>query len=287
MNDNEPEPSLPEPTASEPTAPPVRESTVAPPSQGPEPAATPPEVIPPIPTPTRHTIALSPPPVTPRKRTGLKVFLWLLLTALLGAGVYAGMEYWKWRQEWVRLVEPQPGLPPTGGKKFTIRLDLPVTVMRQNDPRWGSDPLASVPGDTLGAHGCAVASAAMVMHYYGIDTDPQRLNDFLKLHDGYTPQGWLKWECAAETSAAKDISLAYEDNPSYQLIDNNLVQKNPVIARIRFSNGTTHFVVICGKDGYDYLIKDPGAKANRGTYPLKEFGSNIEAIRFYKKLLTK
>ena len=74
----------------------------------------------------------------------------------------------------------------------------------------------------------------------------------------------------------------YEDLPCYYLIDRNLLDRNPVIARLRYRNGITHFVVICGKEGFDYLIRDPGRGGEKGVYPLKEFGSAIEAIRFYR-----
>ncbi len=60
---------------------------------------------------------------------------------------------------------------------------------------------------------------------------------------------------------------------------------NPVIVRVRFRSGITHFVVIAGKDGFDYLIRDPGSGATKGYYPLRELGSDIEALRFYERLL--
>ena len=44
----------------------------------------------------------------------------------------------------------------------------------------GDDPLGGVEANgTLGGEGCAVASAAMVFKFYGIDVDPQQLNWFL------------------------------------------------------------------------------------------------------------
>ena len=59
---------------------------------------------------------------------------------------------------------------------------------------------------------------------------------------------------------------------------------NPVIVRLRLPSGITHFVVIAGKKGFDYLTRDPGAGAAKGLYPLREFGSKIEALRFYERL---
>jgi hypothetical protein len=57
-----------------------------------------------------------------------------------------------------------------------------------------------------------------------------------------------------------------------------------VIVRVRYGSGITHFVVIAGKDGFDYLVRDPGAGAAKGYYPLRELGSDIEALRFYEQL---
>jgi hypothetical protein len=40
--------------------------------------------------------------------------------------------------------------------------------------------------------------------------------------------------------------------------------------------------VIAGKEGFDYLVRDPGAGSAKGLYPLRELGSDIEALRFYQ-----
>lgn len=174
-------------------------------------------------------------------------------------------------------------LEPAGGRYFFRRLELPVPLFRQNDPRWGRDWLGPTE-QTLGAHGSAVTSAAMVLATYGVDTDPRRLNRFLNSHGGYTPHGWIKWETAAALAPDR-AEHVYEDLPTYYLIDSNLADGNPVIVRLRLpASGLTHYVVIAGKEGYDYLVRDPGAGASRGLYPLREIGSKIEALRFYRKL---
>ena len=201
----------------------------------------------------------------------------LVLLALLALAAVAA---W-WTAEWMAR---QP-VEATGGLYFSGRVELYVPQFFQADPRWSKDPLGSTPG-TLGEEGCAVAAAAMTLAGYGIDVDPGRLNSFLtKLPGGYTPQGWIYWEKAAEFDPGFTGRLLphYEDLPSFFLIDWNLLNKNPVIARLRYPGGVTHFVVICGKEGSDYLIRDPGRGGARGVYPLKEFGSRIEAIRFYRK----
>ena len=98
-----------------------------------------------------------------------------------------------------------------------------------------------------------------------------------------TEQGWLYWDRAA-WFAPDRVRHVYEDLPSYQLIDSNIAHGNPVIVRVRSGSGITHFVVIAGKDGFDYLVRDPGAGSAKGLYPLRELGSDIEALRFYQPI---
>ena len=202
-----------------------------------------------------------------------RLFLILLLFALAAVtGVYID---WVWKRP----------LSPRGGRYYLQRLELPVSSFRQGDEKWHEDALGGVPENgTLGSAGCAVAAAAMVFQSYGIDTDPQQLNWFLTAVGGYTERGWLYWERAAWLAPDR-VRHVYEDLASYQLIDSNLSRGNPVIVRIRFSNGVTHFVVIAGKQGFDYLVRDPGAGAVKGYYPLRELGSKIEVLRFYEPLL--
>ena len=173
-------------------------------------------------------------------------------------------------------------IPSAGGLYFFSKLILSVPRFAQDDPRWADDELGPAPS-TMGEEGCAVSSAAMVLAFYGQDIDPGRLNAFLSDSGGYTPQGWLYWEKAADYHPGL-ARHAYEDLPSYFLIDSNLERGNPVIVRIHLPNGVTHFVVIAGKDGFDYLIQDPASGGVNGVYPLRKLAPEIEALRFYEKL---
>src|SRR5437879_958783 len=126
----------------------------------------------------------------------------------------------------------------------------------------------------------------MLFKFYCVQTDPQELNWFLTSVDGYTESGWIYWDRAA-WFAADRVRHAYEDLASYQLIDSNISRGNPVIVRVRLPGGVTHFVVIAGKDGFDYLVRDPGAGAAKGFYSLRELGSDIEALRFYERIVSR
>ena len=199
----------------------------------------------------------------------------MAIIAAILAGVASWGAYWTIKRP----------LGPRGGIYVPGEIDVAGPHFLQSDPRWGSDLLGPTDGP-LSSVGCAVASAAMVLAGYGTDTDPGKLNAFLTSRPGgYTPEGWLYWEKAAECDPALAPKLLphYEDQPSYFLIDENILRGNPVIVRLRYANGTTHFMVVCGKRGFDYLVHDPGPGGQRGIYPLREFGAPIEAIRFYRK----
>ena len=193
----------------------------------------------------------------------------LALALLLYLGIGG---FWSWRHV----------ISSSGGRYFVQRIEIPVPAFRQDDPRWSLQLLGPTI-DTVGEQGCALTSAAMVLSFYGVDTDPQRLNDFLNTNGGYTPNGWLYWEKAAAIAPGR-VEKAYEDLPSYALIDENLLAGNPVIVRLTLRNGTTHFVVVVGKQGWDYLTRDPARPAEWGVYPLRELTPRIEALRFYREL---
>ncbi len=184
-----------------------------------------------------------------------------------------------WTHGWMAKHSP---LEPRGGLWFPRAVLNDVPHFAQADPRWSSQKLGATPA-SLGAEGCAVTSAAMVLASYGADLDPGRLNTFLQRNGGYTERGWLYWEKASAHPPAV-AEHAYEDDASHFLIDWNLLRGNPVIVRLRYPDGITHFVVIVGKNGFEYLIRDPGAGYQFGLYQLSSFGSPIEALRFYRKL---
>ena len=218
-----------------------------------------------------------PTPPRPVAKKSLKVTFAVIALTMVGSIAFGWLRWKKWDAEWRELAPCEA----SGGLYQQPRLELKVPIFRQSDARWSKDKLGKTE-NSLGAEGCAVASAAMVMASYGFDTDPARLNQYLTEHEGYVGNGWIVWEKAAELSEGK-IEKAYEALPSYMLIDLNLRAGNPVIAKLTSADGT-HFVVICGKEGYDYLTCDPGTAEGRGVYPLKEYGSKIEGIRFYRRV---
>jgi hypothetical protein len=170
-------------------------------------------------------------------------------------------------------------IPSSGGRYFDRRVEIPVPAFAQDDPRWSNVRLGPS-SDTLGDEGCAVTSAAMVIAFYGIKTDPLQLNNFLTRAGGLSDDGLIEWSRVPAIAPAY-LKLSYNGNASYELIDTNLLERNPVIAFIRLPDGGYHFVVIVGKEGHNYLIRDPAASPVRRPYPLSELTDRIQGVCFF------
>jgi len=185
---------------------------------------------------------------------------------------------------WIREWTAKHPLPMSGGLYFPVAVEIPGPHFLQSDPLWGADSLGGT-ADSLAEVGCAVASAAMALASRGVDTDPGSLNAFLRNKEsGYTPEGWIYWEKAVEVDPKRigELLPHYEDAPSHFLVDWNLLRGNPVIARLRYPDGMTHFVLICGKQGFEYLVRDPGEGGRAGITLLSGFPAPLEALRFYR-----
>jgi hypothetical protein len=168
----------------------------------------------------------------------------------------------------------------TGGQYFQHRVEISVPAFAQDDPRW-SDIRLGGSTDTLGDEGCAITSAAMVVAFYGVKTDPHQLNDFLTRTGGLNNEGLIDWD-SVPSVAPDRFELAYNGSPSYALIDKSLQAGNPVIVLIPLWKGAYHFVVIVGKEGRDYLIRDPAASER--PYPLRALAGRIGGLCIFRSI---
>jgi hypothetical protein len=92
---------------------------------------------------------------------------WLFISFLVVVLIAALVVHvdWTWKRK----------LSPRGGRYFFHRVALAVPSFRQGDEKWSDDPLGGIEDNgTIGGEGCAVASAAMVFKFYGVETDPQQ-----------------------------------------------------------------------------------------------------------------
>jgi hypothetical protein len=154
-------------------------------------------------------------------------------------------------------------------------------VFLQTDSRWSTDEIGGS-RETLRSVGCTICSVSMALAHHGIDLPPNQLNEKLKAKEGYTEQGWLKWNKIAELTDKK-IRIDIPEKLTHETIDKALQAKQPVIAKVFLNRIITHWVLIVGKSGQEYLIKDPLGDG-KSLDTLSKFGSDIYAIRIVTKV---
>jgi len=136
------------------------------------------------------------------------------------------------------------------------RLDVPF--FRQIWEPWGKETLGSS-GDTIENIGCALTALSMVFKYYGVDTDPEKLNKWLQDNNGYLGGSSLIWSKAAQMAGNRvnyKGMVNYSDTADMDYINSLLDSGYPVIVRMNVQN-SSHFVVLTGRSGSTYYINDP------------------------------
>jgi hypothetical protein len=124
----------------------------------------------------------------------------------------------------------------------------------------------------------------MALDHFGIHYPPNSLNDQLKAHGGYTWRGLLKWQ-AISTITRNRITVETIGKPSHADIDSALLSKNPVAAKLFINGNIPHWVLIVGKQGTDYLMRDPLGDG-RSLEPVSKYESDIFGVRIIKLATT-
>ncbi len=146
------------------------------------------------------------------------------------------------------------GIAPLGGASFKLTRD--GAVFAQRDARWRSDEMG-MSGGKVGDYGCTLSAVAMAAVNLGEATDPGALNTYLSRHDGYTASGLLIWDGVRRASAGR-LATDFHDTPSAAAIDQCLrEQRGFPIVQFMISPRVAHWVVIVGKDGTRWQIRDP------------------------------
>jgi hypothetical protein len=176
-----------------------------------------------------------------------------------------------------------PSIQAVGGECLHMRLpEIPHTFC-QTDPRWAEVELGTS-GCKLGSHGCLVCSTAMAATSLGVRLSPSELNERLKQHDGFQPQGWLIWNAVSRVTEGR-LTADYHTRPRHEWIDSALkAGAFPVIAH-PLPNGTRHWVLVVGKEGFDYLVRDPLTHEPKKPVKLSTLTDRIQAVRVIKKAL--
>lgn len=133
---------------------------------------------------------------------------------------------------------------------------ISVPVIGQQAGAWAGTPLGTSATDTIGSAGCAVTSVAMMLRYYGVNTDPAAFNAWLTANGGYAFDDQLIWSAVTSYSGGR-VAFSAWTGPDLGLIQNELDSDRPVVAEVRL-NGNQHFVLITGYSAQGGLvINDP------------------------------
>lgn len=181
---------------------------------------------------------------------------------------------------WTRLRPADIALSTVGGRPFAEPVLIPAPFYRQTDRRW-ADEVIGGSGERFAHVGCTVSCVAMAFGALGIEADPLALNDFLKENGGYTARGYLIW-AASERYTEGKAELTSIGPASYEILDQNLEAGNPGIVKVTLPSGIPHWVLVVGKDGYEYLAHDP-LDRTESPRPLSEVAPMMRRLRVFSR----
>jgi len=136
---------------------------------------------------------------------------------------------------------------------------LKVEPFSQKDPRWANIQLGTSTS-TIGGYGCLITCASMMLKYLGFDTDPARLNTWLKNNAGYASVNLFVWDSLERLYPRLKFTNRYV-GAQLDKIDETLLKGVPVIINVDYVPSTPyieqHWVIVVGKEGGSYIIIDP------------------------------
>ncbi len=163
--------------------------------------------------------------------------------------------------------------------------NINFTHFSQRDKKWGGINLGHCKDETIHSAGCAVTSISMMLDYFDIESDPQKLD--LKLSEaaawGYIEGCEVRWNLIPNIANGIELKGAFFGKTDYKRLDYEINQGNPVIVgfnRVNFTD-IPHWVLVTEKKGDEYIIKDPWDTKNKVKY-LSEYG-NFDHLIVYRK----
>jgi hypothetical protein len=165
---------------------------------------------------------------------------------------------------------------------FTFKKGCQLTIQRlsQGDPVWGADTYDRS-GQTISQLGCALTSLSMALNFAGILNTPRSLNTFMIQTDQDYSGSGVNWPPAVKDRSNGTLRFQALRASTAEQLESALCSGFPVIVGVDLKadlNGKiapTHFVLVTGKNGTQFLIADPG-HAERTT--LDDY-QNIYSIR--------
>jgi len=181
----------------------------------------------------------------------IKVRAGRVVGAAVGVCLLLAALAWAWRG-WRRGGPAIPARTEEPGPTFCLPV---VPIYLQTDRRWAGERVGGS-GETLRAVGCTVCCLSMALAQHGVDLRPGELNEKLRAADGYTQSGRVIWSAITAVTGGK-VEADVPRHPTHARINAALDAGNPVIAKVRLAGGTAHWVLVVGREGREYLVKDP------------------------------
>jgi len=209
-----------------------------------------------------------------KKRTLFAVITILAVAAIAG--------WWSWHCLHVpkKRVSGE-GLSPWADEAVPRSVLSAEKIYLQADPQWAHEKIGGS-GEELRAVGCTNCCLCMAFAQHGIVFTPAELNQKLIEADGYTERGWIKWDAVKDVSQ-KRVRIDIPEKPTHRNINEALAAGNPVLVKIVYRPGVLHWVLLVGREGKEYLMKDPlGDGKTLGL--LSAYNSNILSVRIVAKL---
>ena len=164
----------------------------------------------------------------------------------------------------------------------------------QRDPRWAADPIGSSE-ITIGKAGCLTTAAATMVTDWGVETDPGRLNGWLRSHGGYVDGALLLFGALAGLGAQFTDYIDCKTVPApVTRMRDALGAGNVVFAAIDWSPGgtvQTHWVRVLALDERDGQVMDPWQMPGKELVKLSTYlapdwdaARGIFEVAFYRKV---
>jgi uncharacterized protein YvpB len=151
----------------------------------------------------------------------------------------------------------------------------------QSDPKWKDEMVGfgTAKNESIGDIGCALTSVAMVLSGHGYTETPKSLNNKLKKIGGFAGSGIRWWDVNKLYPQVRVKSFVRcTDTPApLAQIDAALAAGQPAIVAVDATAAPgylSHFVVLIGRKGDDYLMLDPWPyqpDANKETYLMPRY----------------
>jgi len=169
---------------------------------------------------------------------------------------------------------------PSPSKSKSFSPDIMLTdnaVFRQDDKRWAKDKIGATQ-DTIYDYGCTLTSAAnAITNLTGREMTPAAFNKKMSRVGGFTDRGWLVWSKIEDITDGKVVARMY-NNPSHKRINSCLAKGEYPLVKIFLGGTLQHWVMVVGRNGEDYLVRDPLVTSADPTL-LSSRGDEIHSVR--------